>query len=131
MAYASSESDREEVFVRPFPIGSNGGVKVKISLEGGKFPSWSPNGELFFLAGNDRIMVTEYHAKGQEFENTKPHLWCDTPILRTGVIRGFSMASDGKRFVVFPQQSVPKGPVQVSFVLNFFEELRRKLPASR
>jgi serine/threonine-protein kinase len=131
MAYASSESDREEIFVRPFPIGSNGGVKVKISLDGGKFPSWSPNGQLFFLGGNDRIMVTDYRAQGQEFENTKPRPWCDTPILRTGVIRGFSIASDGKRFVVFPQQNAAKGPVQVNFVLNFFEELRRKLPAGR
>ena len=63
--------------------------------------------------------------------NTKPRLWCDTPILRTGVIRGFSMASDGKRFVVFPQQAAATGPVQVNFVLNFFEELRRKVPTRK
>ena len=129
MAYASSESGREELFVRPFPLGSNGGGKFRISSDGGKFPSWSPAGhELFFLGADDRIMVTEYRVKGQEFENAKPHAWCGTPIFRTTVIRSLALAPDGKRFVVFPRQAEQKGPAHVNFVVNFFEELRHKAP---
>jgi predicted Ser/Thr protein kinase len=132
MAYASSESTREEVFVRPYPLGSNGGGKFHISSDGGKFPRWSPNGhELFFLGGDDHIMVTDYHVKGEDFETTKPRHWCETPIQVTGVIRSFDMAPDGKRFVIQPQVGVSKAPARVSIVFNFFEELRRKVPVGK
>jgi hypothetical protein len=42
----------------------------------------------------------------------------------------FDLAPDGRRFaVVRAEASEQKGPTQVTFVLNFFDELRRRAPA--
>ena len=41
------------------------------------------------------------------------------------------VAPDGKRFAVFPRPEATggeKGSVHVTFLLNFFDELKRRLP---
>ncbi|MCU1238310.1 MAG: serine/threonine protein kinase, partial [Candidatus Solibacter sp.] len=132
VAYASNESGREEIFVRPFPPNANGGGKFRISTGGGKFPNWSRSGrELLFLGGDDRIMVAEYAVKGADFQAAKPRAWSPAPIYRTLVTRNLDLHLDGKRFVVFPrpaEAATPQGSVHVTFILNFFDELRRRVP---
>jgi serine/threonine-protein kinase len=132
IAYASSESGREELFVRPFPPNRNGGAKVRVSSDGGKFPSWSRNGrELFFLGGDDRIMVATYATKGEGIEVSKPRPWSETPIVRTLVYRNLDLHPDGKRFVMFPlkpEDRLRREPNQVTVILNFAEELKRLTP---
>ena len=131
IAYASNESGNEEIFVRPYPLGSNGGGKVRISTGGGKYPTWSrASHELFFLGGDDRIMVTDYAVKGETFDREKPRPWSDKRVLRTNVTRSFDLAPDGKRVVIFPrpaEEGEKQGTVHVTFVLNFFDELRRRV----
>ena len=39
------------------------------------------------------------------------------------------MAPDGKRFAVFPAPDATKGSVHVTFLLNFVDELLRRIPA--
>jgi hypothetical protein len=44
----------------------------------------------------------------------------------------FALAPDGKHFAVFPLPEATaedKGAVHVTFLLNFFDELRRTVPA--
>jgi len=44
------------------------------------------------------------------------------------------MAPDGKRFAVIPRPeatSEQKGSVDATFLLNFFDELRRRVPAGQ
>ena len=128
IAYASNESGREEVFVRPFP---DVGGKWKISAGGGKFPRWSrASHELFFLGGDDRIMVTQYTTEGTSFLAGKPRVWADRKILRTDVHPSYDLAPDGKRVVVFPlpDGSERTGNLHVTFLLNFADELRRRIP---
>ncbi len=56
IAYLSTETDREEVFVRPFPDVDAG--KVQVSTEGGVMPYWAHNGpELFFVEPSTRTMM--------------------------------------------------------------------------
>ena len=40
------------------------------------------------------------------------------------------LAPDGKRFAVSPQDAIndEKGSVRVTFLLNFLDELRRRIP---
>jgi hypothetical protein len=120
------------LFVRPFPANRDGGAKVRVSSDGGKFPSWLRNGrELFFLGGDDRIMVATYVSKGNSIEVSKPRPWSDTPVLRTLVYRNLDLHPDGKRFVVFPvkpQDRLDREPNQVTLILNFFDELKRRAP---
>jgi hypothetical protein len=42
------------------------------------------------------------------------------------------LAPDGKRFaVLMSPQAEPRSPTEVTFLLNFFDELRRKVPSGK
>jgi WD40 repeat protein/predicted Ser/Thr protein kinase len=128
LAYASSESGTEEVFVRPFP---GPGGKWKISTAGGKFPAFAKaTRELYFLGGNDRIMVVNYSIVGDSFSAGKPRVWSPVQIRRTGVIQSFDVSADGARAVIFPSAAPQEGQgsLHATFLLNFFDEVRRRIP---
>ena len=129
MAYASNEAGPYNVLVRPFPLGPSSG-KWQISTTTGRYPVWSRNGsETFFLGPDNRIMVAGYTAKGESFASDKPRNWSETSIVRLAGAPSFDLAPDGKRFVVFPAQD-PLGDSKsrVTVLLNFFDELGRRLP---
>ena len=137
IAYFSNESARDEVYVRSFPGGSpSGSGKWQISTGGGAHPIWSRNGrELFYETLDSRIMITTYTAKADSFTTEKPRLWSNTQILEParGGAWSLDLAPDGKRFAVFPRPETTgeqKGSVHVTVLLNFFDELRRKVPLS-
>jgi Tol biopolymer transport system component len=128
VAYASNESGPNEVFVRVFP---GPGGKWKVSTAGGKFPAWSrTTHELFFLGSDDRIMVATYAIEGASFIPGKPRQWAATQVLRDGVRLSFDVTPDGKRVVVFPRppETQTEGSLHATFLLNFFDEVRRRLP---
>jgi serine/threonine-protein kinase len=133
IAYTSAESGRDEIYVRPFPIGSG---KSTISTGGGRYPIWSRHGlELFYEGLDDRIMIAAYTAKGDSFAAEKPRPWSNTQIFDTG-LTNLDRAPDGRRFVVtlLPQSESggePKGSVHVTFLLNFFDEVRRRIPTGK
>ena len=57
IAYSSSASGTEEVYVRPFP---GPGEPRKISEGGGSFPRWRKDGkELFYVGPGDRLMSAD------------------------------------------------------------------------
>jgi len=132
IAYRSSESGASEIYVRPFPAGQGG--KWQISTGGGLYAIWSNNGrELFYEAADNRIMVVDYTVNGDSFVPGKPRLWSDKRIFYTGT-SNLALAPDGKRFAVFPMPEAAgpeKGSVHVMFLENFFDELRRRIPAGR
>lgn len=64
---------------------------------------------------------------------SKPRLWSDKQ-LQGGARPYFDIAPDGKRFAVFarPESGEGKqGNVHVTFLLNFFDEVRRRVPAGK
>jgi serine/threonine-protein kinase len=128
IAYYSSESGPGHVYVRPYPANPSGG-KWQISTEPGMFPIWSRNGkELFYESSDGRIFVVDYTAKGETFSAKKPRQWSDATIQLTGIFPNLDLAPDGKRFVVFPTSDVSgsgKTNVHVTFLFDFFDELRR------
>jgi hypothetical protein len=97
-------------------------------------PIWSRDGrELFYKGPDNRIMAAAYIARGYSFAPDKPRPWSDTQILEpAGGVWNLDPAPDGKRFAVFPRPDAtgePKGSVHVTVLLNFFDELRRRVPA--
>ncbi|MEK7409697.1 MAG: hypothetical protein AAB225_31940, partial [Acidobacteriota bacterium] len=75
LAYASNESGRFEVYVRPFP---EGGARWQVSSGGGWFPVWSrTRPELFYRTPENRIMAVTYSVKGGAFVPGTPRLWSD------------------------------------------------------
>ena len=131
LAYASNESGTREIYVRPFP-GPGGGVQV--SSGGGHFPIWSRNGrELFFRGADMRLMVVEYTVRGDSFTAGKPHVWSEQPMLdlTSPPIPTYDLAPDGKRLAVilYADGTAEQKPItHVTFLLNFFDELRRRVP---
>ncbi|HMC62122.1 MAG TPA: hypothetical protein VKJ01_23205, partial [Candidatus Solibacter sp.] len=141
VAYHSNESGGYEVYVRPAPgpDGKPGPGKWQVSTGGGVYPVWSPNGrELFYRDPNNAnalIMVADYTAPaGGAFASAKPRVWSPRPIRGVGHSLTFAMAPDGKHFAVFPLPEAAaedKAPGHVTFLLNFLDELRRKVPAGK
>jgi len=131
LAYSSNESGTTEVYVVPF-LGPGGGVQV--SSGGGREPIWSPNGhELFFRGPDLRMMVVAYTTRGDSFVAGKPGVWSEQRLLdlSSPPIPTFDLAPDGKRFavVLYKDGTTEQKPItHVTFLLNFFDELRRRMP---
>ena len=126
LAYDSNESGRSEVYVRAFP---DTGGKWQISNSGGVKPVWSRNGrELFFQSNDNRIMAVSYTVRSGSLAANKPRLWSEKSFATRGVVPTFDLAPDGKRFAVM-MEAEGEGPrSQVTFLLNFFDEVRRRAP---
>ncbi len=130
IAYTSDASGTTEVYVQPFP---GPGGKWQISTSGGLYPVWPRNGgELFYESVDNHIMVTDYIVKGDSFLPGKPRLWSQRQIFDSGSVH-MDAAPDGKRVVVFqaPETAENKGNVHVTVLLNFFDELRRRVPRGK
>jgi len=135
LAYTSSESGTPEVYVRPFPGGATGG-RWQISNGGGMFPRWSRNGrELFYRnVDSSRIWVAPYTVKGGALVAEKPRVWSQKRFTSIGPYPNLDLAPDGKRFAVLmapDSTGAEKSLAQLTFLLNFFDELRRRAPLKR
>jgi len=137
IAYVSTNGAGKggQVTVRPFPSEPSAGRwAISESESGAKFPVWSRNrSELFYLNSDNRIMVVRYTANDRFFVPEKPRLWSPAPLFRptNNGLWNLDIAPDGRRFVVLaPSESGTDEPatVHATILLNFFDELRRRLP---
>jgi serine/threonine-protein kinase len=131
IAYASNESGKFEVYVRAFAAGAPaGGERWPISSSGGGFPAWLPNGRELLYQSGDQIMSVGYRVIGNSFVAERPRVWAAN--VRTD--GGFDLAPDGGRIAVSVSVVAPGAQTRehsVVFVLNFFDELRRRSPIDR
>jgi Tol biopolymer transport system component len=130
IAYRSNESGSNEIYVRPYPAG--GGGKWQISSSAGLYPLWANNGrELYYETEDGRIMVVDYTVDGGSFVPGKPRLWSEKQLFYAGT-SNLDLAPDGKRFAVVTLPDTPavgeKGSVHVTMLLNFFDEVKRRIP---
>jgi Tol biopolymer transport system component len=132
LAYASNESGRNEVYIKPFPTGEG---KWQVSVNGGTAPRWSASGDrLFFIEpGSDSKAIQVDIA-------TKPALNIATPkilfsVSSTGrrLSNGFDVFPDGKRFVLIAQvqSDQPQPTPAITVVQNWFAEFRDRHAAGR
>jgi len=133
LAYGSNESGKYEVYVRTFPLPSSGqGGKWQISNRSGNAPRWSPNGRELFYQSGDQIMAVSYTVESNTFVAEKPRVWIAK--LGSATPAQWDLAPDGTRVAVLtPVESVeaPKQEHEVVLLLNFFDELRRRVPTSK
>jgi Tol biopolymer transport system component len=132
IAYVSNESGSYEVYVRPFP---GPGGKWQVSTGAGTYPKWSRNGkELFYRTVDSKIMVVTYTASDDSFHADKPQLWSPGQFTERGIgTYNFDLHPDGKRFAVLkaPGTEQTTAVNKVSFIFNFFDEIRRKFPPGK
>ena len=132
LAYSSNESGTNELYVRPFP---GPGGKWQISTGGGGYPIWSRDGhKLFFLTRDWRIMVASYTATGDSFAAGRPQVWSQKSLIFAGGNYPYDLTPDGKHFAVVMNSTAmaeqEQKPIDsVTVLLNFFDELRRRVPA--
>jgi serine/threonine protein kinase len=127
LAYLSDASGKYEVYVRAFPPPASGQAgQWQISNNGARGPVWSRNGRELFYGSGDQLMAVSYSVNGNSFVAEKPRVWID----KLGG-NWWDLAPDGKRVaVVTPVTSTetPKPDHEVVLLLNFFDELRRRVP---
>jgi hypothetical protein len=85
---------------------------------------------LLFLGGDDRIMAVGYTIAGDTFSVSKPRTWSPALVRRDSVRQNFDVSPDGKRVVIFPAPMADQSPgtLHATFLLNFFDEVRRRIP---
>jgi eukaryotic-like serine/threonine-protein kinase len=129
IVYASNESGRFEIYVRPYP---GPGGKWQISTEGGMEPVWNPRGrELLYRSGN-KMMAVEVTTQGT-FSAGKPKVLFEGPYVPTPrSFPDYDVSPDGQRFLVLKgSEQAQAGPAQINVVLNWFEELKQKVPTGK
>jgi eukaryotic-like serine/threonine-protein kinase len=130
LAYTSDESGRFEVYVQPYP---GPGGKWQISTDGGREPAWNRNGrELFYRSGN-KMMVVEV-ATQPSFTAGKPKMLFQGDYLSVApglTNTAYDVSADGQRFLMVKETGRAVSSTQINVVQNWFEELKRRAPASK
>jgi Tol biopolymer transport system component/predicted Ser/Thr protein kinase len=128
LAYISDESGRYEIYVQPYP---GPGGKWQISTEGGTEPVWNPNGrELFYRVG-DKMMAVDI-ATQPGFAAGKPRMLFEGQYLPApATAPNYDVSPDGQRFLMIKASEQAQAPTQINVVLNWFEELKQKVPTGK
>jgi Tol biopolymer transport system component len=129
LLYVSNESGRYEIYVQPYP---GPGGKWQISTEGGTEPVWNPNGRELFYRSGDKMMAVDI-ATLPSFAAGKPRLLFEGKYVPTPLTNpNYDVSPDGQRFLmVKPSEQEQAAPTQINVVLNWFEELKQKVPVGK
>ena len=129
IAYVSDESGQNEIYVQQFP---GPGGKLQISVNGGSFPLWAPNGDKLFYINGNKMMSIEI-STDPEFEVSSPKQLFESDYLSTGAnpsIPNYDISPDGSHFVIIRSEQ-EKAPTRIHVILNWFEELKRLVPSGK
>jgi Tol biopolymer transport system component len=126
LAYASNESGRYEIYVRPYP---SPGAAVQVSQDGGTEPTWSADGRRLYFRDGRRMLVTQLNT-------TPPVTITNRRVLFTGTFdgdmpmphRNYDVARDGRHFVMLA--ATPGTAPQTIVVLNWLTDFRARISSS-
>jgi Tol biopolymer transport system component len=129
LAYTSNESGRYEIYVQPYP---GPGGKWQISTEGGTEPVWNPNGRELFYRSGDKMMAVDITTQ-PGFAAGKPRMLFQGQYQPVPVtFPNYDVSPDGQRFLMLkPAEQAQAALTQINVVLNWFEELKQKVPTGK
>jgi Tol biopolymer transport system component len=120
LAYTSTESGREEVYVTHFPSGEG---KWQVSQTGGTFPAWRRDGkEIFFIGNTGGLHSATVNAKSDEFEVEPEHALFEVNYVAP-VGTPYDVTPDGQRFVFTTLPESASTPLIL--VTNWAADLRK------
>jgi eukaryotic-like serine/threonine-protein kinase len=128
IAYVSSESGTNEVYVQPYPPS---GEKHRISTQVGVEPAWSPDGrELWYRNMNSTKFWSVRITGLNPFRAETPRLAFEAEDYRSTMpVRAWDIVGD--RFLLLKSGDPKIKPVtQLEVVLNWTEELKRRIPVN-
>ena len=126
LAYVSDESGRYEVYVQPYP---GPGGKWQISTGGGKEPLWARDGRELFYRNGEQMMAVEITTEPTFSAGTPRLLFEGTYLSGTVFLAYYDVSPDGQRFLmVQASEQQASDPTQINVVLNWFEELKQRVP---
>lgn len=129
VAYMSMVSGSFDIYVKPV---EGTGVPWRVSAGGAAHPVWSKTAKEILFTTEDQIVTVPYQFDGRVFKSGTPRPWSSARYITAGPTRKFDLHPDGKRIVVAsPDTAGVTAHDTVVFVINFFDELERLLPAGR
>ena len=128
LAYASDETGRPEVYVRPL---SGAGGKVLVSRGGGSEPRWAPDGRTLYYRGlkdGVQYLISARVVPGAGFSVTDRTPLFDVTNYDTAEPHAnWDVSPDGRRFAMVDEGAM----TQMVFVLNWAADLRRGAPSGK
>jgi serine/threonine-protein kinase len=136
LAYESNKSNRDEIWVTPFPVAPTNG-ESKVSVAGGTRPVWVSNTELAFMEPGEgtagRLVSVTIREDQNALEAAPPVKILDAldrytmfPIGRT-----FDFSADGRRVLTVRTPSAPgtasESALKMILIQNWVEELKRRV----
>ena len=126
VVYVSDQTGENRIYAQPFP---GGGAAVPISTGPGTEAVWSRDGREIFYRNGDRMLVVPI--------GVGPDLVVGTPnVLFEGTfnhdpsrvgVPNYDVSTDGQWFLMV-RTELDEGPPQLNVVLNWFEELKARVP---
>ncbi len=132
LAYTLRTASTANVYVEPFPAT---GAKMQITTTNGHHPVWLRDGEQlsFRVGAADQVVVRVSTAPTFSIGNTVPVVVGGLPTIELGVSRSYDVTRDGSRFLTVASANGPRsrvGTSEMEIVLNWTEELKRRVPAN-
>lgn len=133
MAYAATESGNLGIYVCPFPDVKSGKWQISSPGEYAESPIWSPDGTELFYLNRDNVMAVQVDTRSS-FSYGKPKALFKLSYV-TGYIESvaYDIHPNGKRFLMLKEvestgEPLKRSPGKINIVLNWFEELKEKVP---
>jgi serine/threonine-protein kinase len=104
IAYASTETGRQEVWLEPLPLT---GRRFQLTKNGGRHPQWSPDGtKIYFDDQGGRLFVMDVSMSAAEARAGEPRPLPIKGFVQGDLRRQYDITPDGKGFVMlFPAAS--------------------------
>ena len=121
IAYTLDVSGQPEVYVAPFPGGT---PRVQVSRDGGREPRWRKDGrELFYLSPDGTVMSVALTLT-PALQVSAPRALFQGGPLTSGPAPGYSVSSDGQRFLMVDPVGDPRADALI-LIVGWNETLKR------
>jgi serine/threonine-protein kinase len=124
LAYVSNESGRQEIYVERFP---DHGEKLQLSKEGGKEPVWPRRGHEVFFRNGDAMMAVDVTLSPTFSVRAPQRLFAGDYLSSYPFTANYDVTPDGRMFVMVKIADTTL-PTQINVVVNWFEELKKRVP---
>jgi eukaryotic-like serine/threonine-protein kinase len=126
VAYQSTESGGEEVYVRPWPDVD---ARYQVSNDGGFEPTWAADGKTLFYRQRDAVLEVPITLRDGVIERAAPRVLFtgNFNVDRSGD-QSYDIAPDGRFLMLRP---VPGGRMDLQVALNWIDDVRARLDRAR